>query len=46
MPKQGWYPGGYRANIVTYSIAKLVLDAEACGRPRFSMAGANGSRCS
>lgn len=27
IPKQPWYPGGYRANIVTYSISKLVLDA-------------------
>ncbi|WP_198032719.1 AIPR family protein [Mesorhizobium sp. WSM2561] len=26
VPKQEWYPGGYRANIVTYSIAKLVAD--------------------
>ena len=29
VPKQEWYPGGYRANIVTYAIAKLVADAEA-----------------
>ena len=29
VPKQAWYPGGYRANIVTYAIAKLVADAEA-----------------
>lgn len=28
VPKQSWYPGGYRANIVTYAIAKLVDDAE------------------
>lgn len=28
VPKQDWYPGGYRANIVTYAIAKLVSDAE------------------
>ena len=28
IPKQEWYPGGYRANIVTYGIAKLVHDAE------------------
>lgn len=28
VPKQEWYPGGYRANIVTYAIAKLVADAE------------------
>ncbi|MFD1694961.1 AIPR family protein [Roseibium aestuarii] len=26
-----WYEGGYRANIVTYSIAKLVHDAEKAG---------------
>lgn len=26
-----WYQGGYRANIVTYSIAKVVHDAEARG---------------
>ncbi|MDP2738621.1 MAG: AIPR family protein [Pseudorhodobacter sp.] len=28
IPRQEWYPGGYRANIVTYGIAKLVHDAE------------------
>lgn len=28
VPKQGWYPGGYRANIVTYAIAKLASDAD------------------
>lgn len=28
VPRQEWYPGGYRANIVTYGIAKLVHDAE------------------
>lgn len=27
VPKQPWYPGGYRANIITYSIAKVVSDA-------------------
>lgn len=27
IPKQQWYPGGYRANIVTYAIAKLSADA-------------------
>lgn len=26
--RQEWYPGGYRANIVTYGIAKLTADAE------------------
>lgn len=31
VPKQSWYPGGYRANIVTYAIAKLAADAEATG---------------
>lgn len=29
IPTQTWYPGGYRANIVTYAIAKLSADAEA-----------------
>lgn len=29
IPKQEWYPGGYRANIITYAIAKLAEDAEA-----------------
>lgn len=28
IPRQAWYPGGYRANLVTYAIAKLVFDAE------------------
>lgn len=28
IPKQEWYPGGYRANIVAYGIAKFVYDAE------------------
>jgi hypothetical protein len=28
VPRQEWYPGGYRANIVTYGISKLVHDAE------------------
>lgn len=27
VPKQEWYEGGYRANIVTYAIAKVVHDA-------------------
>ncbi len=27
VPKQPWYEGGYRANIVTYSMAKLFHDA-------------------
>lgn len=27
VPRQEWYPGGYRANIITYGIAKLVHDA-------------------
>lgn len=27
VPKQPWYPGGYRANIITYTIAKVVSDA-------------------
>ncbi|WP_324754348.1 AIPR family protein [Roseovarius sp. Pro17] len=27
VPKQPWYPGGYRANIITYAIAKVVSDA-------------------
>lgn len=26
IPRQEWYPGGYRANIVTYAIAKLQTD--------------------
>ena len=28
IPRQEWYAGGYRANIVTYGISKLVHDAE------------------
>lgn len=28
IPRQEWYPGGYRANIITYGIAKLVHDIE------------------
>lgn len=32
IPRQEWYPGGYRANIVTYGIAKLVHDAEKRGK--------------
>lgn len=28
IPRQEWYPGGYRANIVTYGISKLVHDAK------------------
>ena len=28
VPRQEWYPGGYRANIVTYAIAKLVDDVD------------------
>ncbi|RAP40417.1 hypothetical protein BYZ73_15175 [Rhodovulum viride] len=31
-PRQEWYPGGYRANIVTYGIAKLVLDVDSRDR--------------
>lgn len=31
VPKLDWYPGGYRANIVTYAISKLVADAEMMG---------------
>jgi len=26
IPKQSWYPGGYRANLVTYTISKLSAD--------------------
>jgi len=29
VPKQQWYEGGYRANIVTYAMAKLFHDASA-----------------
>ena len=32
VPTQEWYTGGYRANIVTYCIAKVVHDAEARGK--------------
>lgn len=32
VPRQEWYPGGYRANIVTYGIAKLVHDVEERGK--------------
>jgi len=32
VPAQPWYTGGYRANIVTYAIAKVVHDADARGR--------------
>lgn len=28
VPSQPWYAGGYRANIVTYALAKIVHDAE------------------
>lgn len=28
VPRQEWYPGGYRANIVTHGIAKLVHDVD------------------
>lgn len=28
VPQQDWYLGGYRANIVTYAIAKVVYDAQ------------------
>ena len=31
VPKQEWYLGGYRANIVTYAIAKVVHDAQQMG---------------
>jgi hypothetical protein len=31
IPKQPWYEGGYRANIVTYAIAKVFLDASLSG---------------
>lgn len=27
VPKQPWYPGGFRANIITYAIARVVFDA-------------------
>ncbi|WP_324750981.1 AIPR family protein [Sphingomonas sp. LY54] len=32
VPAQPWYTGGYRANIVTYAIAKVVHDAHQRGR--------------
>lgn len=32
VPKQSWYQGGYRANIVTYAIAKVSHDASASGK--------------
>lgn len=32
VPRQEWYPGGYRANIVTYGIAKLIHDVEERGK--------------
>lgn len=32
VPRQEWYPGGYRANIVTYGIAKLIHDVEEVGK--------------
>lgn len=32
LPSQDWYPGGYRANIVTYGIAKLVWDVSSRDR--------------
>lgn len=32
VPYQPWYAGGYRANIVTYAVAKLVRDAEAMNK--------------
>ena len=32
VPKQSWYEGGYRANIVTYGIAKVFHDAMQSGR--------------
>lgn len=28
VPKQPWYPGGFRANVVTYGISKLVADVD------------------
>ena len=31
IPKQPWYVGGFRANIVTYAIAKLCADTKARG---------------
>jgi len=32
VPKQDWYEGGYRANIVTYAMAKVFHDAGADGQ--------------
>src|SRR5690606_27277282 len=32
VPAQPWYTGGYRANIVTYAISKVVRDADNRGR--------------
>lgn len=32
VPAQHWYSGGYRANIVTYAMAKLVEDADRLGK--------------
>lgn len=32
IPRQSWYEGGYRANIVTYGIAKVFHDATASGK--------------
>ncbi len=32
VPAQPWYEGGYRANIVTYAIAKMVHDADTAGK--------------
>jgi len=32
VPVQPWYTGGYRANIVTYAIAKVVHDADTRGQ--------------
>lgn len=32
VPLQSWYEGGYRANIVTYTLAKLAHDLKANGR--------------
>ena len=38
VPKEAWYNGGYRANIVTYSIAKLVEMVEGVeGRRRINL---------
>ena len=32
VPKQDWYSGGYRANIVTYAIAKVAYDVREMGQ--------------